>query len=197
MGSSVVRAELATHARVCSHDRMGVGWSDRGPDVTSIGALADDLRRLQDAAALEPPFVIVALSIGGLVAEMFARRYPERVAGPALLDPATAEVAAQRVEWLHRSPRVQSVPRPGWRGVGAIRMLDPFEIRHSEADAAARAAALTYGAQPWVAICALVRGVRTTLEEFERAPSLRPDMPLRVLTAERTDGIGLPPSRDT
>ena len=36
-------------------------------------------------------------------------------------------------------------------------------------------------------------GVRTTLEEFERAPSFRPDMPLRVLTAERTDGI-VPPA---
>ena len=57
--SSVARAGLARHSTVCSYDRAGVGWSDAAPGVMSIGAAADDLRRLQENARLDAPFVIV------------------------------------------------------------------------------------------------------------------------------------------
>jgi pimeloyl-ACP methyl ester carboxylesterase len=169
---------------------------DPGPGVVSIGSLADDLRRLQDAAALEPPFVIVASSMGGLVAEMFARRYPERVAGLVVLDGATSDSVARHL------PRSESIAARAACSastlagrLGAIRLLDPFALRASESDAAARSAALMYGAQPWVAVCAVIRGLRATMQEFELAPVLRADLPLAVLTAERTDGI-LPPIVD-
>jgi hypothetical protein len=51
-----------------------------------------------------------------------------------------------------------------------------------------------YGARPWRALCALVRGVSATVEEFERAPALRSDVPLMMLSAERSDNL-FPPGR--
>jgi pimeloyl-ACP methyl ester carboxylesterase len=194
VGSTVVRTELAKRTRVCSYDRAGVGWSDAGPSVMTIGALADDLRRLQDAASIDPPFVIVASSVGGVVAEMFARRYPERVAGLVILDGATSDTVAQRASQFNPLTvgAACSTARVAGR-IGAIRLMDPWNFRTQGTDAGARSAAVMYGAQPWNALCALVRGVRLTLAEFERVPALRPDVPLTVLTAERTDGI-LPPA---
>src|SRR5262249_48808920 len=78
---SAARTAIAARTRVCSYDRVGVGWSDEAPNAISAGDLADDLARLQDRAHLTRPFVIVASSVGGITAEMFARRYPDRVDG--------------------------------------------------------------------------------------------------------------------
>src|SRR6266536_2933869 len=69
--SAAARTGLARRTTVCSYDRAGVGWSDPGPDVMSVGQLADDLRQLQDRA-LDSRIVIVTSSIGGLVSELFA-----------------------------------------------------------------------------------------------------------------------------
>ena len=52
--------------------------------VTTIDGTADNLGVLQDRAKLAGPFVLVASSIGGLTAEMFTRKYPERVASLSL-----------------------------------------------------------------------------------------------------------------
>ena len=90
LSSSKARERLATRTRVCSYDRLGHGWSDAAPGVTTIGGTASDLGVLQDRAKLAGPFVLVASSIGGLTAEMFARTYPERVAGIVFVDAANS-----------------------------------------------------------------------------------------------------------
>ena len=193
----VARAALATHTTVCSYDRAGVGWSDPGPGIMSAGTLAEDLHRMETAAALAPPFVIVASSIGGVTAEMFARRYPERVAGLVFADAANSDLIALS------APTGQSLKLVEWRAaclaataagrLGMARLFDPFGLRRSPSDGAVRSAALMYRAQPWVTLCAMVRGLSTTQEEFRRAPALRRDVPVVVLTAERSDGL-LPPA---
>ena len=90
LSSSKARERLATRTRVCSYDRLGHGWSDAAPGVTTIAGTASDLGVLQDRAKLAGPFVLVASSIGGLTAEMFARTYPERVAGIVFVDAANS-----------------------------------------------------------------------------------------------------------
>jgi pimeloyl-ACP methyl ester carboxylesterase len=80
-GSSVsnrkAREEIAAHAQVCSYDRAGTGWSDSGPPVITTGVLVTDLEHLLAGAAVPPPYVIVASSIGGLTAELYTRRHPD------------------------------------------------------------------------------------------------------------------------
>ena len=76
--------------------------------------------------------------------------------------------------------------------IGLIRMFDPFAFRRESSAGAERSAALMYGAQPWRVVCAVVRGARKSLEEFARERTLRSDVPLVALSAERPDGF-IPP----
>lgn len=194
VSATAVRTELSKRTRVCSYDRVGAGWSQAAPDVLTIGALSDDLRRLQDAARLEPPFVIVASSMGGLVADMFARRHPDRVAGLVLLDVATSDGLAQRAATMEGvTLRAMCTGAVTAGRVGLVRLIDPFKLRSAAADNATRSAALMYGAQPWRTVCSLVRGASASLREFDAAPPLRADLPLVVLTAESSAGL-VPPA---
>ena len=194
----VARSAIARHTRVCIYDRMGVGWSDPDPAPISAGMLAEDLRRLQDAAGLQHPFIIVPGSIGGLTAEMFARRYPERVAGLVFLDAANSEalVSDPRGRALTGSAFNRALAAAGCGTVaaagrvGLMRLLDPWDQRLSAETA--RSAALMYGAKPWAMLCAMVRGVRTTQKEFEEVPPLRAGIPVTVLSAATPEGM-LPP----
>jgi pimeloyl-ACP methyl ester carboxylesterase len=84
-----VEPELARTTRVCSYDRAGLGLSAaeiprrRGPFDQE-----DDLDDLLDGAGIDPPYVIVGHSYGGILAWLFARRHRDNVAGVVLLDSA-------------------------------------------------------------------------------------------------------------
>jgi pimeloyl-ACP methyl ester carboxylesterase len=190
--SAAVRSGLARRTTVCSYDRAGVGWSDSSPDVMSVGQLADDLRQLQDRA-LDSPMVIVTSSVGGLVSELFARRYPARVAGLVFLDAGNSEMLAITKTALDRTTMLElktlcaGVDVAG--RVGLVRLYDPFAFRRESSEAADRSSALMYGARPWRALCALVRGAPATFKEFDQAPPLRADVPLTLLSAERFDDL--------
>ena len=85
------RAGLAQRTRVCSYDRVGIGWSDRAPSTIPVSMLAKDLGTLLDELSPRTPAVLVASSIGGLPVEFFARQHPERVAGLVFLDAGNSE----------------------------------------------------------------------------------------------------------
>jgi pimeloyl-ACP methyl ester carboxylesterase len=186
---SAARTAIAQRTRVCSYDRPGVGWSDPAPYTTSVGTIADDLAHLQDRAHLEGPFIIVTASIGGVVTEMFARRYPDRVAGLLYLDAATSDIipiAESRFDLSTGKAVCLGTTAAGH--IGLLRLVDPWDLRASDSEAAARSAALMYRAQPWNALCSIVRGVEATKREFAQAPPLRGDLPLVVLSAETSAG---------
>jgi pimeloyl-ACP methyl ester carboxylesterase len=81
-----VEEQLATFATVLTYDRAGSGRSD-GPPHRSVAQMAGDLDALIRALQCATPVVIVGWSAGGMVAEMFATRHPDKVAGLVLLDP--------------------------------------------------------------------------------------------------------------
>jgi hypothetical protein len=64
-----------------------------------------------------------------------------------------------------------------------IRVLDPFALRSDPSDEARRGAAITYGAKPWAAHCAVARGLSRDLQALNALPPMRADMPLVVLSA--------------
>ena len=192
---STARAALAGRTRVCTYDRMGIGWSDPAPAAVSAGALVDDLRRLLDAADIRSPIVLVASSIGGLTVELFARRYPDRVAGAVFLDAANSE-AITRYE---RDRLLRTAAPPGCGiasaagAIGVMRLLDPWNFREVRTDERLRSAALMYGSKPWRMLCAMIRAYETTRQEFAAAPPLDRQMPLTVLSAEHRGGF-VPPA---
>jgi len=198
---TAARTAISRHATVCSYDRAGSGWSDSAPADVSTGSLAEDLRRIHEGASLEPPFVIVASSIGGLVAEMFARRYPERVSGLVFLDAANSEMLSIANSLVDSKMRLElgaaCAAAVAAGRVGLMRLADPWEFRRDPSRDSSRSAALMYGAQPWRMLCGVVRGVPASLDEFARVPALKPEIPVIALSAERTDGLvpsGLPES---
>jgi pimeloyl-ACP methyl ester carboxylesterase len=81
-----VQEKVSKFARVVSYDRAGFGWSDPSPEPRRVDCLVDELRRGLKALAVDPPFVLVGHSYGGFVANFFAARHPEEVAGLVLVD---------------------------------------------------------------------------------------------------------------
>jgi protein-S-isoprenylcysteine O-methyltransferase Ste14/pimeloyl-ACP methyl ester carboxylesterase len=190
LSSSKARDRLSTRTRVCSYDYLGRGWSDAAPGVTTIGGMANNLGVLQDRAKLTGPYVLVASSVGGLVAEMFARTYPERVAGIVFVDAANS-LSVPRIAKRSWTVTALACTAGMLSRFGVIRLVDPFGIG-IQTEGARRSAAITYGARPWAATCALARGLSATLQEFEQAPPLSSGIPVTVLSASGTQQL-LPP----
>ena len=83
---SHVQPLLAGHATVCSYDRAGYGWSDPPPTPNEIGDNVEDLRAVLIASGLQPPWVLVGHSLGGLDVQAFARIHPDEVSAVILVD---------------------------------------------------------------------------------------------------------------
>lgn len=88
---ALVQPQVARLTHVCSYDRAGFGWSDAGPLPRTAGRVADELRVLLDRAGVEPPYVLVGHSFGGLVMRVFAARHRRLTAALVLVDPAHPE----------------------------------------------------------------------------------------------------------
>ncbi|HLG56341.1 MAG TPA: alpha/beta fold hydrolase [Vicinamibacterales bacterium] len=190
LSSSKARERLANRTMVCSYDRRGRGWSDSAPGVTTIAALTADLGVLQDRAKLQWPVVIVASSIGGLTAEMFARTYPERVAGLVFVDAANSLIVP-RLTSQSGTITALACAAGAMAQFGVIRLLDPFALG-DDSEGARRSAAITHGARPWAETCATARGLTAIQREFAQAPPLPADIPLIALSASSTKQL-MPP----
>jgi len=86
----MVQKELSRYAQTCSYDRPGLAWSDPGPLPRSLVQDAYELHRLLKSAQIEPPYILVGHSIGGMIARTFARKYPDETSGIVLVE-ATSE----------------------------------------------------------------------------------------------------------
>ena len=192
ISSPEARTTLSELTKVCSYDRMGAGWSDPGPTHISVGMLANDLSSLTENGSIDPPLILVASSIGGLTAELFARKHPESVDGLVFLDAATSETLSRVAPMIESSHIGMACSAMGVAGrIGLLRLLDPFGARGS-AQSDARTNALLYGAQPWETLCAMVRGLPDTRRQFETADPLARSIPVTALSAEHTGKLAPP-----
>jgi pimeloyl-ACP methyl ester carboxylesterase len=80
-------AALSPLTRVCVFDRAGLGASDPQPRSPQTAAdVVADLHAALAAAGEAGPFVPVGFSVGGLFAQLFARTYPDDLAGLVLVE---------------------------------------------------------------------------------------------------------------
>ncbi len=100
---SLVQPEAARLTRVVSYDRAGLGWSDRGPRPRTVDVAMDELRTLLHGAGIPGPYILVGHSYGGMVARLFAYRYPGDVAGLVLVDAAHEDQMERLPESYTRS----------------------------------------------------------------------------------------------
>jgi pimeloyl-ACP methyl ester carboxylesterase len=82
-----VQPEVAKRTRACVYDRAGQGFSDPSPLPPTFGNTVDDLHALLGKAGVKPPYVMVGVSYGGAVAQLYAWRHPLDVKGLVLLEP--------------------------------------------------------------------------------------------------------------
>ena len=81
-----VQPEVGRSTRTCAYDRAGVGNSVAPPGVRDARDEIADLQRLLGRAGIDPPYVLVGHSYGGVLARVFARLHPTETAGLVLID---------------------------------------------------------------------------------------------------------------
>lgn len=94
-----VIASLPGQYRCLSYDKRGHGLSDAPPGDYSLDHHLDDLTGLLDHAGIARA-VVIGVSIGGLIAQGFALRAPERAAGLVLC--CTAPRMGDAAMWTAR-----------------------------------------------------------------------------------------------
>ena len=72
--------QLAERHRVLTFDQRGSGWSDKPAQSYTMALYADDTARLMVALGIERTHVL-GMSMGGMIAQEFALRHPERLNG--------------------------------------------------------------------------------------------------------------------
>jgi pimeloyl-ACP methyl ester carboxylesterase len=107
-----VQRELGRTTRACAYDRAGLGQSPPMPWVHDAQDEIDDLQRLLVAAHLEPPYVLVGHSYGGILARLFASQHPDEAAGVVLVDARGRDATRRQVALLPKSqvPPVLATP---------------------------------------------------------------------------------------
>lgn len=96
-------SEFAEHYRVIRYDLRGHGETSATVPPYSLSLLVEDLRSFLDALGLEQVH-FVGMSLGGMVGQSFAARYPNRLLSLVLCD-TTAK--ANREVWESRIKQVR------------------------------------------------------------------------------------------
>lgn len=104
-----VQEGLSSVTKVCTYDRMGLGFSKRlmqnettGTErtwgVSTTGRMVDDLHRLLQAAEITTPFILVGSELGALNVRFYSHIHDVRVSDLLLIHPIPEDVF-QEDEW--------------------------------------------------------------------------------------------------
>jgi pimeloyl-ACP methyl ester carboxylesterase len=94
-----IQQRVSATNRACIYDRAGYLWSDPRPEPRTAWQLMAELHALLTSASIEPPYVLIGSSNGGLYARAYAEQYPDAVAGLVMVD-ARLETTLGRGGWL-------------------------------------------------------------------------------------------------
>jgi pimeloyl-ACP methyl ester carboxylesterase len=124
----LVKQEVSGTTRVCAYDRAGMGWSEMGPEPRDARQITSELHTLLSKVGIEGPYVLMGHSFGGMYMQTYAARYPDEVAGVALVDSSTEpDQFSQRSEARDsHEPQKQSlavVPQLAQLGVSLLARL--------------------------------------------------------------------------
>lgn len=94
--------EVAKETQVFAYNRPGTGASDNVSTPRDGDHIVEELRQNLRQTGIAPPYVLVGHSLGGLYMQLYARRYPNEVAGLVLVDsthPEQMKGAGARENW--------------------------------------------------------------------------------------------------
>jgi len=193
---SLVQPELAKLGTVVSYDRAGFGWSS-DYSLTGRGRTcrhyAEDLRELLKELGLQPPFLLVGHSYGGMITRSFASLHANEVSGLVLVDAVHesryvsegqgADRRKQRGRYL-RELRLGYLLSP----IAIPRLLNKHIGSKRLPETAQRAVrALGFRAGAYRAAYAECLAAEASARELIEARPLRQELPVMVLSAGRQD----------
>ncbi len=79
---------VSLFAHVFMYDRADIGKSDTSRIERTLPNMVNELRSILKNQNINPPYVLVGHSLGGLITRYFSSNYPNEVKGLLLLDPA-------------------------------------------------------------------------------------------------------------
>jgi len=86
-----VLAPLEALSTVFAYNRLGVGGSSKPALPQTVEHMVDVLRTLLREVGVPSPYLLVGHSLGGLIVNLFARRFPSDVAAVVMLDATAPE----------------------------------------------------------------------------------------------------------
>jgi pimeloyl-ACP methyl ester carboxylesterase len=104
-----IQEKVSQFANTASYDRSGLGWSSPCRTARTPSNIAVELHKLLSGARIDPPYILVGHSFGGLVMRKFALLYPDEVTSIILVDPMRCE------EWPPLDPTKQAFLDRGTR----------------------------------------------------------------------------------
>lgn len=197
----LVQPEVAKFTRILTYDRAGLGWSEASSEPRTAEQVISELRQLLKAVEVEPPYILVGMSLGGLFTRLFAYQHPEEVAGMVLVDVAHErmyeDAPVEFVEFNKRLERLLPYVMSIMGHTGLLRLLVMLDALPMAAGlfqklppsmrprAKAHYSQTQFG-KTFAQESALVPVSLNQMEQTRQTKSL-PDIPLIVLSAGKLD----------
>ena len=86
-----IQNKISKTTQTFCYDRAGVGKSEPFNNDRSLENISSELKELLEKVKISKPFILVGHSRGGLIARFFANKYPDKICGLILIDPALPE----------------------------------------------------------------------------------------------------------
>jgi pimeloyl-ACP methyl ester carboxylesterase len=106
-------------ATVFAYNRPGYGNSEAATTPRDGRTVVEELRQVLRHKGLNPPYVLVGHSLGGLYMQLFARAYPDEVKGMVLIDAMYPRMvkATRDFPWAVRLAGQAVFSRSVWREI--------------------------------------------------------------------------------
>ena len=99
----MVKEDMSKLSRVITFDRPGLGKSEKVSGPRTSNKKVEEMHAMLKKTAIKGPYILVAHSIGGLDARLFASKYPKEVAGIILLDATPEEYTLNAEKYMAKN----------------------------------------------------------------------------------------------
>lgn len=106
--------------RICSYDRLGIGWSSLNGGPTSAKKITDTLKSVLTKKGITHKIILVGFSAGGLYVRKYAETYPNDVAGVVLVDSAHEQQVVRNAYRPNKTQVVNLCSALSWTGLVRI-----------------------------------------------------------------------------
>lgn len=102
-----IAAKISKTNRTILYDRAGIGQSEAMNSDRNLENISSELNILLSAIGIHKSIILVGHSRGGLIVRYFASKYPNKVSGLVLIDPAIPELLQRKRELRTESEKTQ------------------------------------------------------------------------------------------